>query len=63
MNEIEIGIGELTIIVTEELIEINLGIDELAGHVAETANKDGTSVDADILSRKVESHVDGLCSY
>lgn len=46
----------LTVIVTNELIEVNFGVNEFTAHVAELGLQDGAT-DADVFAREMERHV------
>lgn len=48
--------GEHTILITKNLIEIELGLDELAVDIVELANEDG-ALEADVGGRVVERHI------
>ena len=52
----------LTILVTENIVKVELGIPPVAVLGAETSKEGGavTDLDAGLLSRKMERHVDGV---
>jgi hypothetical protein len=49
----------LTVVVADELVEVNLGIHLLAVRIAKTGSEDVAVVNTDILSRGVERHDGG----
>ncbi len=46
----------LTVVVSDELVEVNLGIDLLAASLVETSPEDVSVINTDVLGRGVEVH-------
>lgn len=60
VREVLASPGEKAVIVSEEVVEVNLGLDLLALAVGEGGAEDVAVVDADVLGAVVERHGDGF---
>ena len=49
---------ELTVIVSDVIVEVKLSLDELAIFVGERGSQDVVLLDADVLGRGMERHLD-----